>query len=105
MILLYHDRDLFIWNLSHRLGTLRRDLHELKAENLLAGSVATLLETGYHYNFALGSKQGLIALASGPLSRALQGCSQQPSFSRIARRKARFCPGPQTKPTLSLATA
>ncbi len=73
MLLLYHDAGLFMWNLSHRLGSLRRDLNQLKAENLLAGSVETLTQTGYHYNCALGREENLIALASGPLSGALQG--------------------------------
>ncbi len=73
MILLYQDTGLFIWNWSHRLGSQRRELRELKGENLLAGSVETLAETGYRYNFALGREESLITLASGPLARALEG--------------------------------
>ncbi len=72
-MLLYNETGLFIWNLSYRLGSLRRDLYELKAENLLASSIETLTETGYRYNFALGSEESLIALASGPLSGAMRG--------------------------------
>jgi hypothetical protein len=72
MKLLYQNQSIFIYGFYHQLGSVRRDLNELKAEGLLAGRVETLSATGYHYCFGLGEEETLLALAAGPLAGALK---------------------------------
>lgn len=72
MKLLYQNQSIFIYGLYHQLGSARRDLTELKAKGLLAGSVETLSETGYHYCFGLGEDETLLTLAAQPLAGALK---------------------------------
>ncbi len=71
MRLLYQDKPIFIYGLYHQLGSVRRDLKELKDNDLLAGSVENLSAMGYHYCFGLGEEETLLGLATGPLRSAL----------------------------------
>jgi hypothetical protein len=72
MKLLYQNQAVFVYGLYHQLGSARRDLHQAKAEGLLAGSVEILSETGYHYCFGLGDEETLLSLAARPLACALK---------------------------------
>jgi hypothetical protein len=68
MMLVYQHTPLFIHALNHRLGSVRRDLDELKADKLLAGRVETLSAMGYRYCFGLGEGETLLTLAATPLA-------------------------------------
>lgn len=72
MTLLYQHHGAFIYGLYYQLGSVRRDLTELKAEGLLAGTVETLSATGYRYCFGLGENETLLTLAAQPLRSALK---------------------------------
>lgn len=72
MILLYQQAPIFIHGLYHQLGSLRRDLNELKDEKLLIGDVEALRAAGYRHNFGLGRDETLLRLAITPLSSALR---------------------------------
>src|SRR5205823_7871661 len=72
MIVPYQDRDIFVYCFNHKLGSFKRDLKQLEAENLLVGTVENLGAVGYCHNFALGKNESLLSLATSPLTRALQ---------------------------------
>jgi hypothetical protein len=77
MLLLYHDRSIFLYGFNHKLGSVQRDLNQLQTERLLLGTPEPLSALGYQYTFGLGGNETLLSLASGPLSRALQ-CAGEP---------------------------
>jgi hypothetical protein len=77
MMLLYQHTPIFIHGLKHRLGSCRRDLVELKADNLIAGTVETLSAAGYRYCFGLGADETLLTVAATPLASALE-CAPEP---------------------------
>src|SRR5438874_11516001 len=66
MIVTYKDDPVFLHSFNYASGGLRRNLDELKKQNLLLGDIASLREAGYEYNFALRSDETLLQLASGP---------------------------------------
>lgn len=70
MILLYQDAAIYIWGFSYALGSVQRDLNELKAEKLLGSSVETLSKMGYRYNHGLAEHESLLNLATTPFSEA-----------------------------------
>ena len=72
MILLYQDVPIFLWGFSYSLGSVRRDLNELKAEKLLGSSIENLSKMGYCYNHGLAEDESLLNLATAPFSEALQ---------------------------------
>jgi len=72
MILLYQDAPIFVWGFSYALGSVRRDLNELKAEKLLGNSVELLSKVGYRYSFSLAEHESLLSLATRPFSEVLQ---------------------------------
>jgi hypothetical protein len=76
MLLLYHQAPIFVHGFNHQLGNVRRDLNELKAENLLIGDVKALRAVGYRHNFGLGNDETLLSLTSAPLSAALRGAGE-----------------------------
>jgi hypothetical protein len=67
MIVTYKHDPVFVHSFNYALGGLRRNLDELKEQNLLLGDVAALREAGYEYNFALRSDETLLQLASRPV--------------------------------------
>jgi acyl carrier protein len=69
---LYQNASIFLHGFSHQLGRIRRDLNELKADNLLAGTVETLSAVGYRYCYGLGDDETLVTLATKPLAAALE---------------------------------
>jgi hypothetical protein len=68
----YQHTPLFIHGLEHRLGGRRRDLEELKADNLIAGTVETLSAIGYRYCFGLDEAETLVTVAATPLAAVLE---------------------------------
>ena len=72
MKLLYQREPIFVHGLHYQLGPVRRDLEELKAGGLLAGTVETLSAMGYRYCFGLREEQSLLDLAVQPLASALK---------------------------------
>jgi hypothetical protein len=76
MMLSYTDAPIFIHGFNHKLGSLRRDLNELKAKDLLLGPVEALSVVGYCYNFALGADETLLSLTTTPLSGSLQSAGE-----------------------------
>jgi hypothetical protein len=72
MMLLYRHASIFVHGFNHQLGSIRRDLTELKADNLVAGTVETLSAMGYRYCFGLGEDETLLTLAETPLASALE---------------------------------
>jgi hypothetical protein len=76
MMLTYVHAPVFLHGFNHQLGSLRRDLNELKAENLLLGTVEALDAVGYRYNFGLGGDETLLSLTTAPLSSALQSAGE-----------------------------
>ena len=69
MKLLYQQSPLFVYGFSYRLGSLRRDLEQLKNERVLANAVETLAAMGYHYCLSLADNETLLALTAAPAAR------------------------------------
>ena len=80
MILLYRDRPIFVYCFNHQLGSVERDLSQLKAEKLLLGSVDALSAIGYGHNLGVGRNETLLNLAMNPVSRALQDVREPGGF-------------------------
>lgn len=76
MMLLYQEVPLFIWALNHRLGGLKRDLNQLKADKALSGTVETLSAIGYRYHLSLDKDETLLELAVTPLSQTLKSAQE-----------------------------
>jgi hypothetical protein len=72
MILLYQDRPIFVNTFDYQLGSLRRDLSQLKADEVLAGTVETLTATGYRYCLGLGQGETLVTMTAKPLASVLK---------------------------------
>jgi hypothetical protein len=72
MVLLYPNKNIFLYGFNHKLGSIRRDLNQLQMGGLLLGTPEPLSALGYQYNFGIGKNETLLSLASEPLSRALQ---------------------------------
>jgi hypothetical protein len=72
MILVYQPAPIFIHEFHHQLGSIRRDLNELKLQKLLLGEIEALSGVGYRYNFGLSKAKTLLSLTTPPLSAALQ---------------------------------
>jgi hypothetical protein len=66
----------FLHGFNHQLGSLRRDLNELKAEDLLLGAAEALSAVGYRYNFGLGRDETLLSLTTTPLSSTLRNAGE-----------------------------
>jgi hypothetical protein len=71
MKLLYQREAVFISGFYYKLGSVRRELKELEAGHLLAGSVETLSAMGYRYCLGLRDSETLLDLATDPLRSAL----------------------------------
>ncbi len=80
MMLLYMHAPIFVQGFNHQLGSLRRDLNELKAERLLLGNVEALSAVGYCHNFGLGKDESLLSLTTNPLRSALQSAAEPRSL-------------------------
>jgi hypothetical protein len=80
MMLVYRDVPIFIDGFYHQLGSVRRDLNQLKAEKLLIGNVEALSAVGYGHNFGLGRDETLLSLATIPLSSALRNAGEPRAF-------------------------
>src|SRR6266480_6812078 len=78
MTLCYQDNPIFVYCFHYQLGSTRRDLDQLHAEQLLVGTTEDLAAIGYRYNFGLGKHETLLSLTTGPLSHVLQR-ARQPS--------------------------
>lgn len=76
MMLLYQQALIFVNGFNHQLGSLRRDLNELKSQHLLLGTVETLSAIGYRHNFGLGGDETLLSLTTTPLSSTLQSAGE-----------------------------
>jgi hypothetical protein len=72
MIVHYHQAPIFIHEFHHQLGSIRRDLNELKLQKLLLGETEPLSGVGYCYNFGLSKAETLLSLTTPPLSAALR---------------------------------
>jgi hypothetical protein len=72
MVLLYPNKNIFLYGFNRKLGSIRRDLNQLQIEGLLLGSPEALSALGYQYNFGIGKNETFLSLATNPLSRALQ---------------------------------
>ena len=75
-MLRYRHAPIFVHGFNHQLGSLRRDLNELKAEDLLLGTVEALSAVGYRYNFGLGEDETLLSLTTTPLSSTLRSAGE-----------------------------
>lgn len=75
-MLVYRHAPFFVHTFEHRLGSVRRDLNELKASKLVAGEVETLAAMGYRYNRGLGENETLLALAAAPLASVLKRAAE-----------------------------
>ena len=72
MIVSYQHEGIFIHEFHHQLGSVRRDLDELKRQKLLLGEIEALSGIGYRYNFALSEAETLLSLTTSPLSAVLR---------------------------------
>jgi hypothetical protein len=72
MMLVYRQAPIFVHTFNHQLGSVRRDLNELKADKLLAGTVEPLAAMGYRYNRGLGENETLLSLTAAPLASVLK---------------------------------
>ena len=71
-MLLYQHASIFVHGFNHQLGGVRRDLTELKADNLVAGTVETLSAMGYRYCYGLAEDETLLTMTRKPLVSALE---------------------------------
>jgi hypothetical protein len=71
MILLYQDSPVSVYGFNYRLGGLRRDLTQLKSENVLANTEETLSAMGYRYCLSLDKNETLLSLTAKPVTAAL----------------------------------
>ena len=76
MLLKYDQMSLYLWQPSHRLGAVQRDLDTLKREGLLAGDIKALRDLGYEKCRGLADDETLVSLAASTVSQALIGLSQ-----------------------------
>ena len=76
MNLLYRETPLFISALNYQLPNLRRDLEQLQAKDLLAGSTDVLREVGYQFSYGLAPDETLLSLTAGPFSAALSSTAK-----------------------------
>jgi hypothetical protein len=76
MILVYRHAPVFVHTFNHRLGSVRRDLNELKLGKLLAGEVESLTAAGYRYCFGLGEDETLLRLAMAALTGVLRQAAE-----------------------------
>ncbi len=72
MNILYRDNPVFISSFEYKLGSVRRELPELKAEGLMVGPTETLSEMGYRFNRGLGADETLLGLTSVPVAAVLK---------------------------------
>jgi len=72
MMLLYSDRAIFIHGFHYRIGSVQRNLEQLKADKRLLGTIEALNKIGYRHNFSLRNDESLLSLARHPLSQVLQ---------------------------------
>ncbi|MGO9245972.1 MAG: hypothetical protein ACLP0A_07145 [Verrucomicrobiia bacterium] len=75
MIVSYRTPGVFLWGLTQKLGSVRRDLSELKASNLIGNPVEELAKNGYRFNRGAGKTEDLLSLAAGPFSSLLKSCA------------------------------
>jgi hypothetical protein len=80
MILLFHTTDIFIWGFDYKLGRVRRDLNELKADGLLCNEVSGLAKLGYQYQYGIGADERLQSLAAVPFAFLLKQCPSPQAF-------------------------
>src|SRR6476659_5308775 len=71
MILLYQDSPVSVYGFNYQLGGLRRDLTQLKSENVLANTEETLSAIGYRYCLSLDKNETLLSLAAKPVTATL----------------------------------
>jgi hypothetical protein len=74
MNFVYQDYPVFVSGLHYKLAGLQRDLAQLEAEHLLAGSVETLRQIGYRFSFGLRPEETLLGLAAQTFSASAAGC-------------------------------
>ena len=74
MIVSYHTSPVFISGLTHKLGSVRRDLSELKAADLIGNTVEDLAKNGYQFNRGAGKTEDLLSLAAAPFGALLKSC-------------------------------
>jgi hypothetical protein len=72
MKLLYQQSPIFVYGFNYRLGSLRRDLEQLKNERVLANAVETLAAMGYRHCLSLADNETLLALTAVPVAAALK---------------------------------
>lgn len=103
MMLLYQNASIFIHGFNHQLGSIRRDLTELEADKLLAGTVETLSAVGYRYCYGLGQDQTLVTLARTPLASALERAPEPRAlvFQHCRAESAALAPEPDDTVGLS----
>ena len=80
MVLVYRNSPIFVHTFKHQLGSLRRDLDQLKASDVLANSIETLSSMGYRYCLSLGENETLLTLAITPVAAAFASAKQPRAF-------------------------
>jgi 3-oxoacyl-[acyl-carrier-protein] synthase III len=75
MIISYQTSGVFLWELTHKLGSVRRDLAELKASDLIGNPIEELAKNGYQFNRGAGKTEDLLSLAAGPFGSLLKSCA------------------------------
>ncbi|MGD1018637.1 MAG: hypothetical protein ABSA12_04885 [Verrucomicrobiia bacterium] len=75
MIVRYPTPGVFLWGLTQKLGSVRRDLSELKASDLIGNPVEELAKNGYQFNRGAGKTEDLLSLAAGPFGFLLKCCT------------------------------
>lgn len=75
MIVTYPTAGVFLWEPTHKLGSVRRDLAELKAADLIGNSVEELAKNGYQCNRGAGKTEDLLSMAAGPFGSLLKSCT------------------------------
>src|SRR6187200_3457370 len=71
MVLLYQNTPVSVYGFNYRIGSFRRDLTQLRSDNVLANTEETLNELGYRYSWSLGKDETLLSLITAPVAATL----------------------------------
>lgn len=71
MVLLYQNTPASVYGFNYRIGSLRRDLTQLRSENVLVNTEETLSALGYRYSWSLGKDETLLSLTTAPVAATL----------------------------------
>jgi len=100
MILLLDKSNHFIWGMTCQLGAKRRNLNELKQEQLICNEVDDLARLGYEHNYGAAPDEDLFTLSKAPFSSLLAKAEKPQALvcHHSYGQNASLRPGPAAEP-------